>query len=109
MSSQTTGLRWTTKLVYGLGDVGNAMVVSAIAFFLMAFYTDSAQIAPALAGSALALAKIWDAVNDPIFGWLSDRTTSTRFGKRRVYVIFGALPLGLAVALLWFVPPGMSS
>jgi GPH family glycoside/pentoside/hexuronide:cation symporter len=46
----------------------------------------------ALAGSALLIGKIWDAVNDPLFGWISDRTTS-RFGKRRVYMIFGALPL----------------
>ena len=85
-------LKWTTKLIYGVGDVGNATVNSAILFFLMIFYTDGALIAPALAANALLVAKIWDAVNDPLFGWLSDRTRS-RFGKRRVYMIFGALPL----------------
>ena len=72
-----------TKLTYGVGDMGNAMVNSAIQFFLLVFYTDGALIAPALAGGALIVGKIWDAVNDPIFGWISDRTTS-RFGKRRV-------------------------
>ncbi|MBU1746363.1 MAG: MFS transporter, partial [Chloroflexi bacterium] len=63
--------------------MGNAMVNSAIQFFLLVFYTDGALIAPALAGGALMVGKVWDAVNDPLFGWISDRTTS-RFGKRRV-------------------------
>ena len=96
-----------TKLVYGVGDVGNAMVNSAIQFFLLVFYTDGALIVPALAGSALLVGKIYDAINDPIFGWISDRTTS-RFGKRRVYMIFGALPLALSIVLLWRVPAGLS-
>ena len=103
---QNDKLKWTTKLIYGVGDVGNAVVNSAIQFFLMIFYTDAALIAPALAGTALWVAKGWDAVNDPLFGWLSDRTTS-RFGKRRVYMIFGALPLAVAITLLWFVPQGL--
>jgi len=72
----------------------------------MVFYTDGVLIAPALASSALLVGKIWDAINDPLFGWLSDRTTS-RFGKRRVYMIFGALPLAVTIMLLWFVPRGL--
>ena len=96
-----------TKLLYGVGDVGNAMVNSAIQFFLLLFYTDGALIAPALASSALLIGKIWDAVNDPLFGWISDRTTS-RFGKRRVFMIFGALPLAIGIVLLWRVPAGLS-
>jgi len=96
-----------TKLLYGVGDIGNAVVNSAIQFFLLAFYTDGALIAAGLASTALWVAKFWDAVNDPLFGWLSDRTTS-RFGKRRVYMIFGALPLAISIALLWLVPRGLS-
>jgi GPH family glycoside/pentoside/hexuronide:cation symporter len=106
MADRNAKLRWTTKLIYGVGDVGNAVVNSAIQFFLMIFYTDAALVAPALAGSALLVGKVWDAVNDPLFGWVSDRTTS-RFGKRRVYMIFGALPLAIAVLLLWRVPRGL--
>jgi GPH family glycoside/pentoside/hexuronide:cation symporter len=96
-----------TKLFYGVGDVGNAMVNSAIQFFLLVFYTDGVFIAPALASSALMIGKFWDAVNDPIFGWISDRTTS-RLGKRRVYMILGALPLAASIVLLWRVPLGLS-
>ncbi len=106
--TQEDKLKGSTKLVYGVGDVGNAMVNSAITFFLLVFYTDAALIAPALAGTALLVGKIWDAVNDPLFGWISDRTTSPRFGKRRVYMLFGALPLAISVVLLWMAPRGLS-
>ncbi len=101
---QSGKLRTRTKLFYGVGDLGNAVVNSAVQFFLMKFYTDAALVLPALAGNALLIGKIWDAVNDPLFGWITDRTRS-RFGKRRVFMIFGAIPLGIAIALLWFVPP----
>ena len=93
-----------TKIFYGIGDLGNAVVNSAVQFFLMKFYTDGALVSPALAGNALLVGKIWDAVNDPLFGWITDRTES-RFGKRRVFMIFGAIPLAISIALLWYVPP----
>jgi GPH family glycoside/pentoside/hexuronide:cation symporter len=102
--AQTGKLPRKTKVFYGIGDIGNAVVNSAIQFFLMKFYTDGALIIPALAGNALLIGKFWDAVNDPLFGWLTDRTKS-RFGKRRVFMIFGAIPLGISIALLWYVPP----
>lgn len=92
-----------TKIFYGIGDLGNAVVNSAIQFFLMKFYTDGALVPSALAGNALFIGKIWDAVNDPLFGWITDRSKS-RFGKRRVFMLFGALPLAISIALLWFVP-----
>ena len=96
-----------TKLFYGIGDVGNAIVNSAVQFFLLIFYTDAALLPPALVSSALLVGKIWDAVNDPLFGWFSDRVSSKRFGKRRVFMIFGAIPLGISIMLLWFVPSGL--
>jgi GPH family glycoside/pentoside/hexuronide:cation symporter len=103
MTDANGKLRTRTKIFYGIGDLGNAMVNSAIQFFLMKFYTDGALILPALAGNALLIGKIWDAINDPLFGWVSDRTKS-RLGKRRVFMIYGAIPLALCIALLWYVP-----
>ena len=103
MAEKIGKLPTRTKVFYGIGDLGNAVVNSAIQFFLMKFYTDGALILPALAGNALLIGKIWDAINDPLFGWLTDKTKS-RFGKRRVFMIFGAIPLAIAVALLWYVP-----
>jgi glycoside/pentoside/hexuronide:cation symporter, GPH family len=103
MADNTGMLPKRTKIFYGIGDLGNALVNSAIQFFLMKFYTDAALIMPALAGNALLIGKMWDAVNDPLFGWLTDRTKS-RFGKRRVFMLFGAIPLAISIGLLWYVP-----
>jgi glycoside/pentoside/hexuronide:cation symporter, GPH family len=103
MAEDTAKLRTRTKIFYGIGDLGNALVNSAIQFFLMKFYTDAALIMPAMAGNALLVGKIWDAINDPLFGWFTDRTKS-RFGKRRVFMLFGAIPLAISIALLWYVP-----
>lgn len=100
---KTGKLSRRTKIFYGIGDLGNAVVNSAIQFFLMKFYTDGALVPSALAGNALFIGKIWDAINDPLFGWITDRSKS-RLGKRRAFMIFGAIPLAIAVALLWFVP-----
>ena len=96
-ASQSKPLSKKTKFFYGIGDLGNAVVNSAVQFFLMKFYTDGALVAPALAGNALLIGKFWDAINDPLFGWLTDRTKS-RFGKRRVFMIFGAIPLAISIA-----------
>jgi GPH family glycoside/pentoside/hexuronide:cation symporter len=107
MSEPVGQLGRKTKLLYGVGDVGNAVINSAVQFFLLIFYTDGALIAPALAANALLVGKAWDAINDPLFGWISDRTRSP-FGKRRVFMILGALPLGVAIALLWRVPQDLT-
>jgi GPH family glycoside/pentoside/hexuronide:cation symporter len=100
-------LPFLTKFFYGIGDIGNAVINSAVQFFLMKFYTDGALIAPALAGNALLIGKFWDAVNDPLFGWIADRTNA-KIGRRRVFMFFGAIPLGISISLLWFVPQGIS-
>jgi GPH family glycoside/pentoside/hexuronide:cation symporter len=100
-------LTFLTKFFYGIGDIGNAIINSAIQFFLMKFYTDGAMILPALAGNALLIGKFWDAVNDPLFGWIADRTNA-KIGRRRVFMFFGAIPLGISISLLWFVPQGVS-
>lgn len=95
------------KIIYGVGNLGFTLLISAVGFFLLIFYTDVALIPPALASTALLVAKGWDIVNDPLFGWLSDRTES-RHGRRRVYLIYGALPLALVTFALWAVPRGLA-
>ncbi len=106
-SEKSQKLPFLTKLFYGIGDLGNAVINSAVQFFLMKFYTDGALIAPALAGNALLIGKFWDAVNDPLFGWIADRTNA-KIGRRRIFMFFGAIPLGISIALLWFVPRDIS-
>lgn len=92
-----------TKLAYGIGDLGTAITANLVAFFLLIFLTDTAKVAPALAGAILLVGKLWDAINDPIVGWLSDQTRS-RWGRRRPWLLWGAIPFGLSFAMLWWIP-----
>jgi len=98
-------LSWRTKAAYAIGDLGNSVGPGTIIpFWYLYFLTDVARLNPALAGMSLLVGKIWDAVNDPLVGILSDRTR-TRWGRRRPYLLWGAVPYGVAFALLWIVPP----
>jgi GPH family glycoside/pentoside/hexuronide:cation symporter len=96
------------KIRYGLADLGFALITSAMQFFLLFYYTDVAGINPALAGTALLVGKLtWDALNDPLFGYWSDRTRS-RFGRRRIYMLIGAVPLGIAACIMFSLPKGLT-
>ena len=92
-----------TKLAYGAGDLGPAIVSTVNGFFLNAFLIEVAGIRPATAALIFLLVKIWDAVNDPFVGMLTDRT-KTRWGRRRPWLLFGAVPFALAFFLQWVVP-----
>jgi GPH family glycoside/pentoside/hexuronide:cation symporter len=95
------------SLLIALGNLGFTAVIAATGFFLLFFYTDVALVPPALASTALLAGKLWDTVNDPLMGWISDRTRS-RFGRRRVFLLFGAVPFALATACLWVMPSGLN-
>ncbi len=88
------------KLGYGAGEFGGSIFWITIAFWLMNFMTDEVGLSAGLAGLALMIGKIWDAVTDPAVGFLSDRT-NTRWGRRRPWFLFGALPFGLAFFLMF--------
>jgi GPH family glycoside/pentoside/hexuronide:cation symporter len=97
-----------TKVRYGLADMGFALITSAQQFFLLFYYTTVAKIDPAIAGTALLVGKLtWDAVNDPLFGYWSDRTRS-KFGRRRIYMLIGAVPLALTAWIMFSIPKGLT-
>jgi GPH family glycoside/pentoside/hexuronide:cation symporter len=96
------------KFRYGLADLGFSLITSAMQFFLLFYYTDVAMIDPGIAGMALMTGKLtWDAINDPLFGYFSDRTRS-RFGRRRIYMFIGAIPLGFAAWIMFSLPTGLT-
>lgn len=93
-----------TKLSFGVGDFGTAVMANLQVFFLLFFLTTVAGLDAAWAGSILMIGKVWDAVNDPLIGWLSDRTNSRTWGRRYPWMLWAAIPLGLTFYLQWIVP-----
>ncbi|MGD8793237.1 MAG: MFS transporter, partial [Anaerolineae bacterium] len=93
-----------TKMLFSTGDLSTSIPLAIVMFFQLYFLTDVAGLRPDLAGLAVGAGRIWDAVNDPLFGLVSDRIRS-RWGRRRVLLLFGAVPLGISFAMMWLVPP----
>lgn len=91
------------KIVYGAGDSGFSLTSTALALLYLDFLVNVVGLDPRLAGLAIAFGRIWDALNDLFIGNLSDRTRS-RWGRRRPYLLFGAIPFGVAFIFMWFVP-----
>ncbi|MDJ0754821.1 MAG: MFS transporter [Ardenticatenaceae bacterium] len=102
--SQPASLPTRIKWLYSLGDISTSMPWTIISFFQLIFLTDVAGLSPGYAGGSILAGRIWDAVNDPLMGVLSDKIRS-RWGRRRVVLLFLSLPLGVAFALMWVVPP----
>lgn len=96
-----------THLNYSLGMMAPSALVVFSRSFLLFFYSQVVGLDPWLAGIALTLGRLWDAVSDPLMGEISDRTRS-RFGRRRPYIVFGALPLALTYIAMWIPPAGWS-
>ena len=89
---------------YGLGDVGTGMGAALIGFYLLRFYV-AAGLPPWLAGLAFGIGRLWDAINDPVVGWLSDKTSQHPWGPRLPWILWSAVPLGIAMAAMWWLPP----
>lgn len=94
----------TTKFVYGAGDTGFSLTSTILGAYFAIFLTDVVGLAPGIAAASIFIGRSWDYINDPIIGHISDRTRS-RWGRRRPYLLFGAIPFGLAFILLWWKPP----
>ncbi|MFO0173164.1 MAG: MFS transporter, partial [Aphanizomenon sp.] len=97
-------LDFKTKLAYGAGDLGPAITGNIATFYMMFFFTNVAGIPAGLAGSILMIGKIWDGINDPMVGMLTDKTQSRRWGRRLPWLLYGAIPFAFFFFLQWIVP-----
>jgi len=95
------------KWSYTMGSLGNNLIYGLVATFLVKFYTDY-MLLPVLSITVLFLvARIWDGINDPIMGFIVDKT-KTKYGRFRPYLLFMPWIVGL-FTILCFVNPGFST
>ncbi len=98
-------LGWPRRIGYGIGDAGFNLFFTTASLYLLFFYTEAMGLPPATAGWVFAAALVWDAVTDPVMGYLASRTRS-RWGRYRPWILFGTVPLAASWVLM-FVPTGL--
>lgn len=100
-------MKRTLKYIsYSMGNFANTIAYQVFGNRIQFYYVDILGLNAATAGVLWTIYGLWNAINDPLMGQVSDRTRS-RFGRRVPYVAFGAIPLGLSFFFLW-TPPGHS-
>ena len=100
-------LSFKTKLAYGLGNVAVMFAKQGPKKLCMPIYNIGLGVNAAWIGSLFAFMRIWDAVTDPLIGHISDNFSS-RFGRRKPFIVIGALLTGIFFAALWLLPRGLS-
>jgi GPH family glycoside/pentoside/hexuronide:cation symporter len=91
---------------YNAPTVGIGYMFFLVNIYLMAFSTDVLLVPASAMGLIFGLSRIWDAVTDPLAGYLSDRTSS-RLGRRRPWLLASIIPIGAAYAMIWTPPSGL--
>lgn len=85
----------SNKLGAGVADLGGNVFFAVINFWLMYYLTDMIGISASVAGISIMIGKLWDAITDPLMGYISDHTRC-RFGRRKIYMVIGIIPLCLS-------------
>ncbi|MDE2701315.1 MAG: MFS transporter, partial [Gemmatimonadota bacterium] len=95
------------KIAYGVGVLPMNTSVNSIKKLSGPIFNITLGMHPSKVGTVLLLSRGWDAITDPFMGWLSDNTKS-RWGRRRPYLLLGAILTAIGYALILNVPQGLS-
>lgn len=98
-------IRFRDKIGYSMGNVSYGIISQAIATYVVVFGTNILGIAGTLMGIAVSISVIWDALTDPVMGYISDYTISKRFGRRHQFLIVGIIGMAVFNLLLWQIQP----
>jgi Na+/melibiose symporter-like transporter len=96
-----------TTIAYGVPGLGAGYMYLLMSLYVMKFSTDVLLIAPAVMGIIFSISRIWDAVSDPIAGYLSDRTT-LKFGRRRTWMLLSFIPISFGFLAVFSPPENIS-
>lgn len=95
------------KIAYGTGQITNIILALAIANLAPFVLTVELGVSAMLVGIAMGIPRLWDACTDPLVGYWSDNAR-TRHGRRKPFILWGAVSVGLCLALMWQMPRGWS-
>ena len=76
------------KLCFGVGALGKDLCYAMISTFLTIYFTDTVGLSPLFVGNLFLVARIWDAINDPIMGALMDSLKPGKRGKFKTYIFY---------------------
>lgn len=93
------------KLAFGVGGLGKDLCYAIISYFLMIYLTDTVGLSALFVGNLFLVARIWDAFNDPMMGFIVDNTR-TRWGKFRPWILIGTV-LNAVILILLFRSPDL--
>jgi Na+/melibiose symporter-like transporter len=96
------------KIALGAGDFGYSLISSTVATYIMTFGTMAVGVSGTLMGIAIAIGTIFDAVSDPIVGYISDNSKNRFFGKRFGFMLFGLIFLIMSSIFIWAIPLDMA-
>jgi GPH family glycoside/pentoside/hexuronide:cation symporter len=96
------------KILWAIGTFGVSLSYEAFIGWVQFFYLDVLRLAPLAMTWAWVLYTLWNMVNDPLAGQLSDKTNS-RWGRRIPWVVVLAVPLGASFAAIWMAPAGLGT
>ena len=97
-----------SKASFGLSGIPGALMRNGVDYFLLFYYSQVIGLNATLAGLALAIAMVFDAVSDPLIGYLSDNWRS-RWGRRHPFMYAAIIPMSGCYIWVWFPPVGPES
>lgn len=90
--------------LYSIGNIANTAIFAFVGTYIMFYYTNILGISATVAGTIFLVARIVDALTDPIMGMIIDRTNTKKFGKYRPYIMFGSPLLGIIFVVMFMAP-----
>ena len=106
--SKTSGIKGKDKIGYALGDFGSCLLFGLVQSILQKYYTDVLQLSVVSIMIMMIIARIWDAINDPIWGRIIDRAPYHDDGRYRHWIKVFSIPVAVSAVLMFVKIPGLS-